>query len=304
LIARRALVCLAVVLAPFGCTARALDLPQDLGPDLSVFDLFPGDFAMQRHATCPAGTNFIFTIDEDTTLSRFNPTTAQFFDAGPIVCPAQPSAEIDSMGVDREGNGWVLYTSGELFRLLTDSLSCTSTTFGGLPNPVFAGMSFAEDTPGSASETLYVTPSANNDTELVKIDLTTFTLSNVAALAGPPPGPELTGDDQGNLWAFFPSEGTSPFIARVNKSTGAFDRTIELPALQGSPGGYGMAGYQGDFYLFFELENGLSPTGPSTNVYRVDGQTGQLSTLLTNTGRNIVGVGAATCAGDGLDGLE
>jgi hypothetical protein len=304
LIDRRAFVCLAAMLAPLGCTARALDLPQDLGPDLSVFDLLPSDFALQTHATCPAGTNFIFTIDESTMLSRFNPTTAQFFDAGPIICPAQPGAEIDSMGVDREGNAWVIYTSGELFRLLTDSLACTATPFSGLTNPVYSGMSFSEDTPGSTSETLYVSPSTNNEIELVKIDLTTFKATNLAPLQGPQPGPELTGDDQGNLWAFFPSEATIPFIARVNKSTGALDRKIELEALQGSPGGFGMAGYQGDFYLFFELENGLSPTGPSTNVYRVDGQTGQLSTLLTNTGRNIVGVGAATCAGDGLDGLE
>ena len=107
--------------------------------------------------------------------------------------------------------------------------------------------------------------------------------------------PELTGDDEANLWGFFPSE-IPPYIARINKMTGALDRRIQLAALVGQPTAWGVAHYRGDFYVFLQRT-----FDASTNIYRVNGMTGMITTVASDTGRRIVGVGVATCAGDGLD---
>jgi len=292
--------------AQLGCTARALAPPEDggldfahnrdlgdLGPDLLSFDLAGDDFARNL---CPAGANFIYTIDANTTLSRFSPATGAFFDVGAIDCPTVLDGSPNSMAVDREGNAWVNYSSGELFRLLTQTLTCTSTPFppGQAGEPW--GMSFAEDTPGSLAETLFIAETETGSATLARLNLTSFALSNEVAIQGDGTQPELTGDDQANLFGFFPASNP-PFISRINKQTGALDRTLSLELLAGSPQAWGMAAYQGSFYVFLERQD-----DQSTSVYRIDAMTGALSTVVSDTGRTIVGVGVATCAGNGLDG--
>jgi hypothetical protein len=286
--------------AQVGCTARALappedggsDLGRDLGPDLSKFDLAGDDLAINL---CPAGTNFIYTIDANTTLSRFSPATGQFFDVGAIVCPTVLQGSPNSMAVDREGNAWVNYNTGELFRLLTQSLTCTSTPFP--PEQVGEpwGMSFAENTPGSTDETLFIAETGSGSATLAQLNVMTFALTNEVAIQGNGTQPELTGDDQANLFGFFPA-ATPPFISRIDKQSGALDRTLSLPSLLGSPQAWGMAAYQGSFYVFL-----LRQSEASTNVYRIDAMSGTISKVVSDTGREIVGVGVATCAGNGLD---
>jgi hypothetical protein len=295
--------------AQLGCTARALappedagldasrdfghDLGLDLAPDLSIFDFAGQDLARNL---CPAGTNFIYTIDANTTLSRFSPASGAFFDVGTIACPTMLGGSPNSMAVDRQGNAWVNYSSGELFRLLTQTLTCTSTPFppGQAGEPW--GMSFAENTPGSTDETLFIAETETGSATLAQLNVTSFALSNEVGIQGDGTQPELTGDDQANLFGFFPGSAP-PFIARINKQTGALDRTLTLGPLAGSPEAWGMAAYQGSFYVFLQRQG-----DQSTNVYRVDAMTGALNVVVNDTGREIVGVGVATCAGNGLDG--
>ena len=103
------LVLLAVVAGLAACPERALAPPEftdgglrDLSafPDLARFDGF--DMAMVRPNPCPAGTEFIYTLDEDTTLSRFNPMSNQFFDVGKISCPTQLGSNPNSMAINRD----------------------------------------------------------------------------------------------------------------------------------------------------------------------------------------------------------
>jgi hypothetical protein len=299
--------CAIFVLALGGCTARALappdpnahhdlghDLAHDLGEDLSRADLSRLPDLARPFNPCPAGANFIYTIDEDTTLSRFNAESGQFFDVGAIACPSVSGGMPNSMAVDRDGNAWLNYSSGELFRLFTDTLACTATPFDpSQDNFQTWGMSFAENTPGSTVETLFVAQQST-PTILSQLDLNSFALTNnVQVQAGAQP--ELTGDDDANLFGFFPS-ATPPFIARIGKTDGTLDRVLPLPSLGGAPQAWGVAAYQANFYVFLERQSDTS-----TSVYRVNGGSGAVDTLVSNTGRRIVGVGVATCAGNGLD---
>lgn len=296
--------CALLALGLGGCTARALAPPDpnahhDLGHDLAREDLARADLSKlpdlaRPFNPCPAGANFIFTIDEDTTLSRFNAENAQFFDVGLINCPTLSGGTPNSMAVDRQGDAWLNYSSGELFRLLTDTLVCQPTPFDPAQDSFQTwGMSFAENSPGSTTETLFVAQQST-PTILSQFDLNTFTLTtNVQVQAGAQP--ELTGDDDANLFGFFPS-ATPPFIARIGKTDGALDRVLPLPSLGGAPQAWGVAAYQGNFYVFLQRQS-----DSSTSVYRVNGGSGQVDTLASNTGRRVVGVGVATCAGNGLD---
>lgn len=286
------------------CPERALAPPEftdgglrDLSaiPDLASYDGF--DMATLRPNPCPAGTEFIYTIDEDTTLSRFNPMTSQFFDVGKINCPTLLGSNPNSMAINRDGEGWVNFDSGELFKLTTATGTCTSTSYapgqGGL---TAFGMSFAQNSPGSLDETLFVADTAQGaSTSLGTINLTNFKLATQIPIIGGIQ-PELTGDDDANLWGFFPSD-SPPRIARIDKKLGTLDRVHPLPFLNGNPQAWGVAAYRGDFYVFLQRD-----VDASTNIYRVDGTTGTLSTVVASTGRRIVGVGVATCAGD--NGLE
>ena len=284
------------------CTERALEIPRDGGMsrdmaaivrDGAVADLASTDFAGIRPDPCPAGTEFIYTIDENTTLSRFNPVVAQFFDVGSIGCPADPGDTPNSMAIDRTGNGWVNYRSGALYRLDTSNASCMPTGYvAGQHGFLNFGMSFAQDTPGSSDETLWVTPTASKTARLASIDLTSFVVSTPVTVDTDGNG-ELTGDDQANLWGFFPDVAT-PFVARIDKQTGSLDRFFDMPQLVGTAVAWGFAAYQGNFYLFLQRD-----IDSSTVIYELDGTTGELTTVIPDTGRRIVGVGVATCAGNG-----
>jgi hypothetical protein len=276
-------------LSAFDRNPDLFDLGRDLGPDLSMFDMPPPN-------PCPAGTNFIFTIDSDTTLSRFNPVSNQFFDVGAISCPTVFGGTPNSMAIDRQGNGWLNYSSGELFRLITAQNACSPTGYqpgqGGFTN---FGMSFAQDTPGGPQETLYVADTSNGGpTKFGTIDLMSFQLENLIDIPGGTM-PELTGDDEAGLWGFFPAD-SPPKIARIDKQTGTLDEVISLPQLSGNPQAWGVAHYQGDFYVFLQRNN-----DPSTRIYRINRTTHAFSVVVSNTGRRIVGVGVATCAGNGLE---
>lgn len=295
---------LVILSCAFGCTERALEIPDDGGlRDLAVPDLFdlafdlPVDLAQQKPNPCPAGTEFIYTIDEGATLSRYSPPMNAFFDVGKLSCPGSGGDTPNSMAIDRDGNGWVNYSSGRLYRVLTTTAACTATSYvpgqGGL---TAFGMSFAEDTPGSTSQTLFVADTAQTTatTRLGRIDLSTFKLTHLVGIAGGIQ-PELTGDDAANLWGFFPSD-SPPRIARIDKDAGTLDRVTFLPSLSGNPSAWGVAAFRGDFYVFLQRQNDAS-----TSVYKVDGATGVVTAVLADTGLRIVGVGVATCAGDGLE---
>ena len=93
---------------------------------------------------CPdAGATLIYVIGLSNTLYSFDPSSASFTPVGTIACP-DPETPF-SMAVDREGVAYVLFSSGNLYRVSTKTAACTPTPYKGTPGLLF-GMGFVANT--------------------------------------------------------------------------------------------------------------------------------------------------------------
>jgi hypothetical protein len=236
---------------------------------------------------CAEGAKLVYVIDSDNTFSSFQPGAAPTFtDLGTLSCPSQPGATPFSMSVDRTATAWVLYNSGEVFRVDTTTVTCSATGFQ--PNQqgiqVF-GMGFVADSPGATLDTLFI---AGND-ELGVIDTGSLVVSTIGALAGQP---ELTGTGDARLFGFFPDPNV-PRVSQLDEASGAEGTSYSLaPQLEGNPDDFAFAFWGGDFWIFLERYT----IDGSTNVWHLAPATGAVTEALSDTGRHIVGAGVSTCA--------
>jgi len=245
--------------------------------------------------TCAERNKLIYLVDENHLLSSFNPATLAFVDVGTLNCPNAAGFGTFSMGVERTGTAWVLYNSGQLYRVDTTNAACVTSGFVPEQDGMkLFGMGFVSNTAGSFAETLHVaggpeTMDFDGDRTLGRISLPGLVFTGTGTVQG---SPELTGNRDGELFGFFPSQ-FSPRAARLNKVTGAEVETWELPTLAGVPRAWAFAFWGGSFYLFLKRD-----TDVSTRVYRLDVTNGQpsVSTVISNTNRSIVGAGVSTCA--------
>jgi hypothetical protein len=238
-------------------------------------------------------TKYIYTLDKDTTLSRFDPKTYGFADIGHLQCPAKMGATPFSMSIDRNANAWVIYNSGELFRVSTKDASCTATKYAETNKGLdIFGMGFVGDQ-ATHEEKLYVAGGAADDdrmgpSRLATIDTETFSVANVGQVAA---WPELTGTGDGKLWGFFPSLGmVQSHVAELNRTTGRESKAIQLPEIAGKPEGWAFAFWGGEFFIFLK-----HPDDPGTIVYKLVLKVGH-SMAVKNSTRKIVGAGVSTCA--------
>ena len=248
---------------------------------------------------CSAEAKLIYVVDQDRTLSSFNPQllnapNGPFVDLGRLTCPAATGAEPFSMAVDRDATAWVIYDSGELFTVNVKQLPLDCVKTGFMPQLSVAkfGMGFVANTPGSKDETLFISGSDYGSS----LSSTHFgTLSTVppyaiTLLSMLPGAPELTGTGDAKLWAFSPNV-MPPKVARLSKANGAIESAFEAPGLAGTPRAWAFAFWGGDFFIFLERA-----TDPSTKVWKMNGATGALTEVAADTGRSIVGAGVSTCA--------
>lgn len=248
---------------------------------------------------CSAEAKLIYVVDQDRKLSSFDPRAlgggySPFAEHGRLSCPTEPGAEPFSMAVDRTAVAWVIYDSGELFRvdLKTSPPTCMPTAYQPSTTIAMFGMGFASDGPGSKEEQLYIAGSSFGSS----LSRTTFGVlnplppHNVMARGQLEGAPELTGTGDGKLWAFFPNV-TPPRVSQLSKTDGQAISSFTAPMLMGAPRAWAFAFWGGDFYIFLERSS-----DPSTNVWRLRGDTGDLSLVVPNSGRRIVGAGVSTCA--------
>jgi len=240
---------------------------------------------------CADGAELVYVIDQfGDRISTFDPATKTFTDLGSLSCPTSIGATPFSMSVDRGAHAWVLYNSGELFRVDMPGLACTATTWAGASGLKVFGMGFSTDMPMGSAETLFVGGGQmQNQTSftLAKLDTTTMTATPIGTQTALP---EMTGTGNAELWGFMPDASTAR-VVRFDKTTGAAAQTYTLPTLAGTMTGYAFAHWGGDFWVFL-IKNGE----PSTTVYQVDGATGMIVGTTPTTGRTIVGAGVSTCA--------
>lgn len=241
---------------------------------------------------CPDDAKTVYVVDQDMRFSSFAPATKLFTDIGTLSCPAAVGAEPFSMAVDRTPTAWVLYTSGELFKVNVKTLACTKTSF----DPVATGfgqfgMGFSSDAVNGTAETLFITGSqmVSPTSTLASLNVGTLQPTALGTVSG---WPELTGTGDARLWGFFPSvTGSTPLVAQIDKTNAALVRTFTAPLLNGDPRTWAFAAWGGRFWIF------LKRAGESnTTVYEMQAGDGGVAAALNATGRSIVGAGVSTCA--------
>ena len=254
-------------------------------PDPNPIDPGPGPID-----PCDERAKLVYVVDQDNRLSSFKPDLLQFKDIGILRCPAEPEATPFSMAVDRTATAWVLYSSGELFRVDTTNAKCQATKYlpgqNGFDN---FGMGFAANTAGGNDETLFISGTGFgglSDGELGTLNVQTLKTAKLGVLMG---SPELTGTGDANLWGFFPDD-VAPRVAQLDKKSARELKKYPLNKISGAPSAWAFAFWGGDFWIFLKRVN-----DPSTQVHRLK-QNSAFSTPLPNTGRTIVGAGVSTCA--------
>lgn len=267
----------------------------DAGPD--VVDAQPD--GMPPQSCVDVGVTYIYLIGQaDKTLYRFYPPTMAVDPIGAIDCVGARGTPF-SMAVDRNGIAYVVFTSGDLYRVSTATASCRPTGFvAGQQgfSPTF-GMGFSANATG-VGETLFVAGSltGTNLGPLATIDLATLKLSMVGPFSKEIGDAELTGTGGARLYAFgiLSSAGYSAIhLSQIEKRTA---RVIDDTFLSLSSGptrvtGWAFAFWGGDFYFFTSTVT----TGPTT-ISRYHPGDAPRALPLATIPATIVGAGVSTCA--------
>jgi len=177
------------------------------------------------------------------------------------------------MAVARDGHAYVRYSDQSVFQVDLDTLACSETSYNDSGFGSF-GMGHATDSAGTWRDALYVA----NDNRIARLDTGRWKMSVLGTL---PSQAELTGNADGELWAFLPLE--QPAELDVLKIT-------SFPDVYGIDT-FASATWGGDFWLFIR-ESGL---GSSTDVYQVT-PTGKTTVVARDIGINVVGAGVSTCS--------
>jgi hypothetical protein len=242
---------------------------------------------------CIEASQWVYTVDSGGTFSRFDPSTLKFTDIGTLRCPGQSSDGLNSMAVDQDAIAWVSDHAGNLFKVDTGTAKCEATSF--VPNQHGLrefGMGFAFD-PSTGEDTLYIA-GTSGDTLSAQSTLATIAFPSLEVtpigliMAG---NPELTGTGDGELWGFTPDRATTTGVStllRIDPATGKVLESHQYPSLQSRATGVNWAVkfWGGSFWIFF-----------NDSVYQVSrDDLDVIHTVLSNTGRFIVGAGVSTCA--------
>lgn len=233
---------------------------------------------------CPKETQYVFVIDADGVLYRFDPPSASFTSVGPIKC----SGAVYSMAIDRNAFAWVLQVTGALVKVDTRDASCKPTAF--LPNQqgfsVNFGMGFSTDAIGGTDEKLFVSDAIFPS--LATIDTSTLTLTKVGPYDKLKARAELTGTGDARLFGAF--EGSPYSVAQIDKASAKLISQAPQSSINYDPGSsnFAFAFWGGVFYLF------VGP-GTSTDVFKFD-PADSTTKLVASVPQRIVGAGVSTCA--------
>jgi len=236
------------------------------------------------------GITYIYLITAENVLYGFYPPDLGLKQIGTIACDDPGGGTPYSMAVDRSGVAYVLFSSGNVFRVSTANASCKPTAF--VPHDSdfsrLFGMGFSADT-GGPGETLFVA-SSGAPGRLATIALGTFDLSVVGAFSNDIGSAELTGTGDGKLYGFG-VESPALHLAQIDKTTATIlgDVLLTLPS-GNSLASWAFAYYGGDFYFF-------TGDGGASHISRYHpGDQPAVAAALLDVNNTIVGAGVSTCA--------
>jgi len=259
-----------------------------------------------------AGTDLIYVVDDTYRLLSFDPRVLSttpganpFALIGTLSCDAgwpidgsSGDAHPFSMSVDRDGNAWVLYNSGEIFLVSTEDASCQATNFQNNNTFDLFGMGFVSNGAGADAETLYIA-STSGASKLGTIDRTTLEITQIGTLPDGESNPELTGSGAGELYGYYPGRFDT-WVSMLDQSSAGSQQTWELDPLGGVNNlrAWAFAHWGGKFYVFvtwidpFDRER--------SDVVELDQQTGTRRSVVNFQDLGIdyiiVGAGVSTCA--------
>lgn len=196
-----------------------------------------------------------------------------------------------SMSVDREGTAWVLYQSGDVYKVDIRDAKCTPSGYrpGSIGSRTF-GMGFSTDEAGGKTEKLYI--SENFDGKLAAIDTmkTPPTVQSIGPIeTSTAQNPELTGTSEGKLFGFFPVPGSPSFIQEIDKKTGKLLGTKWSVGQLGSVSAWAFAQWGGIFFVFVTVDD-------VPQVRAVDRRSGEAKVVMESIPYRITGAGVSTCA--------
>lgn len=234
---------------------------------------------------CTETSDLIYVISrDDNMLKLFDPGTLTFSDLGRLSCGG--TATPGSMAIARDGFAYIRFSDETVSVVDLDTLDCDRTAYSDRDTNFGAfGMGYATNSADTWRDTLYIA----NDRKLASLDTTTWAVTNIATM---PSQSELTGNAEGELWAFLPLE-TPAELVRLDKSSGSAVETQRLTSFP-DPGDidtFAFAHWGGSAWLFVRSYG----MGESTNVYQVD-PSGTMTMVLEGVGFDVVGAGSSTCA--------
>jgi hypothetical protein len=233
---------------------------------------------------CVEASRWIYTVDTNSTFSRFDPDNVKFIDIAKLQCSS--SSTPFSMAVDQNAVAWVLYQDGKLYKVDTATAKCEATSYQDATFKVF-GMGFMFD-PNTNKDTLYIAGGPTLNTSGV-CNLATIAIPSlqVTSLGQVKEGwPELSGTGDGSLWGFYPAQTNyKAALVRLDPKNGATLETYYYSNVTES-GSWAMKFWGGRFWLFV-----------GSSIYAVERDNPKTAkSMMTNTGRSIVGAGVSTCA--------
>jgi hypothetical protein len=253
-----------------------------------------------KHGACVAscdadGVELIYVVDTSNNFLSFDPRKLPddpFHLIGRLDCSSYGTPF--SMSVDRGGIAWVLYSTGELFRVSIENAKCQATGFRpGTGGMTTFGMGFVTDEAKSKTEKLYI--AGNNGLHgLAYLD------TNATPPAFNPVGtigatvsqnPELTGTSEAKLFGFYPgSFDEVSFVQEIDrKSGGPLGTRWNLGSQPiGTISAYAFAHWGGTFFIFITAED--------STVRTIERKTGAYKTVLEHIPYRISGAGVSTCA--------
>jgi len=246
-------------------------------------------------AGCTEEGKLVYVVDHDRSLYSFYPPDKDFEHVGIIDCVS--AGDPFSMAVSRDDVAYVLYwggVGGSCMGINAVSIldaHCIETTPFQCGQSGFYtfGMGYATDGADTSDETLYVGKTDFEDAGgmLASLDTSAWTVEPIGPIAD---APEMTGNANGELWAFY-AWATPPRVVRLDKISGEEVASYVLD-ISSEGSAFAFAHWGGEFYLFH------APGGADTTVYKlsIDGDEHELVTWMTGTGLTIVGAGVSTCA--------
>jgi hypothetical protein len=273
------------------CGART-GLEADLGDARGDSGALPDEFVDPRLPRGCQESNrpTVYVVSRERELFSFDPPTVSLRTVGPLRCDL--SSNPNSMAVSRNGDAFVGYAGGALYRVSTRDARCRDTAFdiGQLQADRY-GMGFAAD-PATGAETLFIAQLFGRDTNargLEIINTRTFELMFVGAFDPPLQQVELTGTGDGRLFGFAMDPVGSRLVS-IDKDTARVQdvRSLAIGGTAGMGYSFAVAFWGGDFYFFTSQDTNSTVTRYSPSDDSVE--------TLGQVEANIVGAGVSTCA--------